>query len=144
MGRARASGRNSEGELTVSGYFRKIFEENPRLLKSRSNAELLQKWLIDHPEDKEVPKRVRQCMMNVKSILRKRGRMRRRRQEGDEVEGTTVAAAPIRRLSGRLEQLEEQIDDCLTAARLLDRQGLEFVIRLLRQARNQVVWKMGQ
>jgi hypothetical protein len=43
-----------------------------------------------------------------------------------------------------LEVLEEQIDECLLAARTLDRQGLESVINLLRRARNEVVWKMGQ
>jgi hypothetical protein len=40
--------------------------------------------------------------------------------------------------------LEEHIDDCLTVAKLLDREGLGHVIRLLRQARNEVVWKLGQ
>jgi DNA-binding MurR/RpiR family transcriptional regulator len=40
--------------------------------------------------------------------------------------------------------VEERIDDCLTAARNLDKDGLEEVIRLLRKARNAVVWKIGQ
>jgi hypothetical protein len=51
---------------------------------------------------------------------------------------------PAKRSSSRLEHLEEQIDECLTAARSLDREGQEHVIRLLRQARNEVVWKLGQ
>jgi hypothetical protein len=50
----------------------------------------------------------------------------------------------VKRASRGLEQLGEQIDDCLTAAKVLDREGLEHVIRLLRQARNEVVWKLGQ
>jgi hypothetical protein len=29
-------------------------------------------------------------------------------------------------------------------ARVIDREGLGHVIRLLRQARNEVVWKLGQ
>jgi hypothetical protein len=44
----------------------------------------------------------------------------------------------------KLELLEEQIDDCLSLAKSLDREGLGEIIRLLRGARNKVVWKMGQ
>ena len=42
------------------------------------------------------------------------------------------------------ELLEEKVDDCLTLARIHDREGLDEVIRLLRRARNQVVWKIGE
>jgi DNA-binding MurR/RpiR family transcriptional regulator len=42
-----------------------------------------------------------------------------------------------------LEALEEQIDDCLTVAKHMDRDALDDVIRLLRNARNAVVWKLG-
>jgi hypothetical protein len=49
-GRAKGNGE------TVSGYFRKIFAENPGLLDSRSNDELLQCWLKDHPGEPEVPR----------------------------------------------------------------------------------------
>ena len=40
--------------------------------------------------------------------------------------------------------LEEQIDECLIAARMLDPEGLESIIQHLRRARNEVVWKIGQ
>jgi hypothetical protein len=43
-----------------------------------------------------------------------------------------------------LESLELAIDDCLTTARTMDKEGLADVIGLLRQARNTVVWKMGE
>ena len=43
-----------------------------------------------------------------------------------------------------LDALEEQIDECLTLAKNLDREGLANVISLLRRARNEVVWKMGE
>jgi hypothetical protein len=46
--------------------------------------------------------------------------------------------------SHKLEALEELIDDCLSLAKHLDREGLESIIKLLRRARNEVVWKMGQ
>jgi hypothetical protein len=40
--------------------------------------------------------------------------------------------------------LEERIDDCLSLSKSLDRDGLGDVIVLLRRARNEAVWKMGQ
>jgi hypothetical protein len=43
-----------------------------------------------------------------------------------------------------LEVLEEQIDDCLSFAKRLDKDGLADVIGLLRRARNGVVWMAGQ
>jgi hypothetical protein len=142
---AKSKGGNAgQGAETVSGYFRKVFAENPKLLKTRSNEDLLRRWLTDHPGEKEVPNRVKQGLSNVKSILRKKGRKRAGRQEANHELAAGTVPAPAKRSSNRLEHLEEQIDECLTAARALDREGLEHVIRLLRQARNQVVWKLGQ
>ena len=40
--------------------------------------------------------------------------------------------------------LEEQIDDCLRSARNLEDEALASVIILLRRARNEIVWMMGQ
>jgi hypothetical protein len=125
----------------VSGYFRQIFKEDPRLLRSRSNDKLMQRWLADHPDQKEVPIRVKQGLANVKSILRKRRRgPRRKGDDQNQAAAPTAARKPAR----GLERLEEQIDDCLSVAKILDRTELEQVIRLLRKARNEVVWKLGQ
>jgi hypothetical protein len=144
MAKAKGNAKADNGAETVSSYFRKVFAENPKLLKSRSNDELLQRWLADHPGEKEVPRRVRQNLANIKSVLRKKGRKRGRRQQAEQLQGGEATVAQARRSSRGLEQLEEQIDECLTAAKVLDREGLEHVIRLLRQARNEVVWKLGQ
>jgi hypothetical protein len=141
MPRGKAS--SSEGEETVSGYFRRIFAENPKLLKERSNEEILSRWLADHPGETEVPLKVKQGLMNVKSVLRKKGR-RRGRKPGVKTELADAVPVPVKRSGSKLEHLEEQIDECLTAARSMDREGLDHVIRLLRQARNEVVWKLGQ
>jgi hypothetical protein len=137
-------GNGGQGQETVSGYFRKVFADNPKLLKTRSNEELLNWWLTDHPGAKEVPNRVKQILSNVKSILRKKGRKRVQHQEVNHQPTAVAAPAAANKSSSRLEHLEEQIDECLTLARSLDREGLEHVIRLLRQARNEVVWKLGQ
>jgi hypothetical protein len=141
---AKANAGQPNGGESVSGYFRKVFAESPKLLKTRSNEEVLQRWLKDHPGEKEVSAQVRNSLMNVKSLLRKRGRKRVRRQEEERERATGVKAAPRTKVANALEQLEEHIDECLTAAKLLDREGLAHVIRLLRQARNEVVWKLGQ
>ena len=57
-------------------------------------------------------------------------------------EGQSAVRAP--RQGTRLELLEEQIDDCLSLAKHIDREGLSHVISLLRSARNAVVWMTGQ
>src|SRR5262245_7314694 len=137
-------GKDAGGE-TVSGYFRRVFAENPKLLNSRSNDELLSRWLADHPGEKEVPERIRQNLSNVKSILRKKQRKRgRRRQEQDQAAGAPARPDAPRRANDSLEALEEHIDEALTLARVIDREGLQSVIHLLRRARNEVVWKQGQ
>src|SRR5689334_6049997 len=59
---------------SVGGYFRKVFEENPKLLDAPSNEALLQRWLQDHPDQKEVPSRVKANLANIKSVLRKQRR----------------------------------------------------------------------
>jgi hypothetical protein len=57
------------------------------------------------------------------------------------VEATT---SPIETGPSELEQLEVLIDDCLSQAKLVDREGFADVIDHLRRARNAVVWKIGQ
>ena len=142
------NGRAQGGGESVSGYFRKIFAENPKLLDSKSNAELLDRWLADNPGETEVPARIRNNLANLKSVLRKKGRKKAGRKKAAEqpqmTNAAAITAAPKRTGSQRLEALEEQIDDCLSVAKGLDRDGLDEVIRLLRRARNTVVWKMGQ
>src|SRR5262245_10458000 len=143
---ARKSKGNSNGE-SVQGYFRKIFDDNPKLLKQRSNDELYERWLRDHPGETEVPIKVRQGLSNLKSVMRNRRRRRKRLQSAELV----AAGAPGRR--GRppggprgasaLIQLESQIDEALVRARQMESMGLEDVIRLLRTARNRVIVQLG-
>jgi hypothetical protein len=137
------AGRENQGGESIQGYFRRIFKENPKLLTSRSNDELLKRWLADHPGETEVPKSVKNGLQNVKSILRSKGRKRRAARAAATPAGTP-ARLPRSRVTSGLEVLEEHIDECLTAARTMDREGLQDVIDFLRRARNAVVWKMGQ
>lgn len=142
---------SSERGESISGYFRPFFKENPKLLNERSNQQLLQRWLDDHPGETEVPTRVKQGLANLKSVLRKNVRRRGRRQTaekaqtGNGMHRSATSGQPETRARGSgLEVLEEHIDDCLSMAKDIDREGLESVINLLRRARNEVVWKMGQ
>jgi hypothetical protein len=145
--KAKAAATSNGEPGTVASYFKAIFKENPALLVTRSNDEILQRWLKDHPGDKEVPQRIKGNLANIKSVLRKKKRRKKVRPAATASDPTAAVVyaqnAPKASTKG-FEQLEEQIDDCLTTARRLDRQALHSVISLLRRARNEVVWKLGQ
>jgi hypothetical protein len=108
---------------------------------------VLSRWLADHPGQKVVPPNVQRHLSNVKSILRKKRRKKLGKSKGLEQAGAVQAAStqpkPNKIAPKGLEALEEQIDDCMTVAKNMDREGLDVVIRLLRNARNGVVWTLG-
>jgi hypothetical protein len=130
-----------------SSYFRKLFTEKPRWLNQTSNDEVVARFRTDHKlaADADIGKSAKQTMANVKSLMRKA-----LREGGGKVPkmnaAFALAAGPVPKSTGkpRLDHLEELIDDCMATAKELDRQGLDHIIRLLRHARNEVVWKMGQ
>lgn len=133
------------GKETTAGYFRKIIQESPQLLNERSNKKLLQRWLKDHPENTAVPKKVKANLANLKSVLRskRRSRVAARAQKKQPLgQGLKVATVPTG--DTQLELLEHQIDECLILAKSLDRDALHSIITHLRQARNEVVWKIGK
>jgi hypothetical protein len=142
----RKKGGVGDGSETIAGYFRRIFEEKPQLLKERSNDELLRRWQEDHP-GQEVSRSVKVGLSNIKSVLRSKGRKKARKassgQQKTEVPAATEVHRPAPARRG-IAALEEAIDDCLSMAKATDRDGLAGVIDLLRRARNQVVWKMGE
>jgi hypothetical protein len=135
---AKKRGRGSSGE-SVSGYFRKILEGRPDLINGSTNKDLLERWLRDHPQVSEVPKNVKYNLANLKSLLRKKMRLGRL-ANARAASGMTSTGVPRH----KLESLEEQIDDCISAAKNLDREGLAEVIHWLKRARNQIVWKLGE
>ena len=146
LGRPKKVAQVENGE-TTSGYFRRIFQENPHLLVTRSNDEMLARWLTDHPGQKEVPKNVHKNLAKIKGVLRHKGRKKLAKPKTFEqavaVQAVSTPVKPVKIASKGLEELEEQIDDCLTVAKKMDREGLADVIRVLRNARNGVVWKLG-
>ncbi len=142
-----ASANGSKGE-SIAGYFRRLFDENPKLLRAGNNNKLYDRWLADHPGETMVPENVKQGLSNVKSQVRKqRGKRGRPRKATAAVAVVAVPVAATRvRTASRagLEQLEHQIDECLTAAKSIDRDSLGKVIHHLRLARNGVVLQGGQ
>ena len=141
------SGAGGNGE-SPSGYFRRLFTENPKLLEGRSNDEILRRWLADHPGESAVPDRIKGILANVKSIMRKTLRKKpgRRAKEEKAVKAILVVeiTPPTKVAAKTLEALEEQIDECMTVAKNLDPEGLAEVVAVLRRARNTVVWKIGE
>jgi hypothetical protein len=145
---AKAASENAEPEESISGYFRPILMENLDLLKGRNNDELYRRWLEDHPGYTEVPERVKLNLSNIKSVLRNQLKIRKRKKGSTAGAPAVVAlvAAPVtvvRPPVGKLETLEERIDDCLAFAKTVDREALGGVIDLLRQARNEVVRQLA-
>jgi hypothetical protein len=134
---------NGPGE-TTAGYFRRVFAEHPEWLEGQSNADVLDRWLQDHPGHADVPEKIKQSLSNIKSVLRKHGRKKRGRRKKEQPAEVTAAVATPRKSVRGLESLELVIDDCLTRARKMDKDGLTDVIGFLRQARNAVVWKLGE
>src|SRR4029079_18702450 len=108
-------GNGQEGAETISGYFRRLFEENPNWLEERSNQALLDRWLKDHPGQTEVPDNIKNNLSNVKSTLRKTLRKKRGRptKTSQPVVAIAVSAEVPSKSANRLETLEEQIDECL-------------------------------
>jgi hypothetical protein len=144
-------------EGSVSGYFRSVFAERPEWLGAKSNDAILARYREDHniAPGGDIDQKIKQNLANLKSVLRKQGRKKKlgRPKKIHAIPATVgfgataVAVAPTavkKAPMGKLETLEEAIDDCLTAAKSMDREGLHDIIVLLRRARNAVVWKIGQ
>jgi len=129
-----AGRRNKRG--TVSGYFRQVFKDHPEWLKEKSNEPILAQYRTDHgmAADADIEKKIKSNLANLKSALRKQSR-------GSGKPGVQLVST---RTGHRLEALEELIDECLTLAKNLDRDALGQIISLLRRARNEVVWKIGE
>jgi hypothetical protein len=126
----------------MTSYFRTLFEQNPSWVTEPSNDLVVARYRADNNlgADAEISKSVRQTIANVKSRLKKGPKVKGRRGRPPKA----LAAVGSRTGRGGLDQLEEMIDDTMSMARALDREGLGDVIRLLRSARNEVVWKSGQ
>jgi hypothetical protein len=127
---------------SMSAYFRNVFTQKPEWLDQKSNDVVLAQYRSDHGmgANAAVNKSVKGTMANMKSVMRKE--MRNKANGPATKAGAAWPMTAPRKPT--LESLEELIDECLVAAKSYDRTGLDHVIRHLRTARNQVVWKMGK
>jgi hypothetical protein len=138
-----------EQSESTSAYFRRVFEENPDWLAPGNNQAVIERWQTDHPGETLTPN-MKNIMSNVKSQMNKalgrRGQRRRRRKEWAEAtaDRDEVAVPWTHPSLEALEDLESRIDECLAIARSQEVEGFDDIIRHLRQARNGVVWAIGQ
>jgi hypothetical protein len=137
MARAKAQ------EGSISGWFRKLYRDEPKWLSIRSNAEVIQRWEAEHPGQK-FGKKEQQGLANVKSAEKKRQGIRKRRGRKAAVAvgaAPQVTATKPRTGVGDLEDLEVAIDRCLSRARHYEEreEGMHAVVRHLRAARNDLV-----
>lgn len=124
---------------SIAGYFKSVFATHPEWLQGKSNAPLLEQYRKDKGlgAEAKIPNNIKANLANIKSVLRKHGRKKTGRKMI-----SVKAVAAVR--GTKLEALEELIDDCMTLAKNIDREGLSNIIGKLRSARNEVVWKTGK
>jgi hypothetical protein len=144
--------RTKEKPESASAYFKRLFEENPDWLGPGSNQAVVDRWQADHA-GQTLTSNLKSIMSNVKSQMNKklgrRGRRRKRRKAGAGVEAVAAprpaAVTRTRAPLQALEDLESRLDECLSIARRQEEvEGFDNVIKHLRQARNGVVWAIGQ
>src|SRR5208283_4346736 len=136
-------------KVSLTSIFRAIYEADPSLLALPTNDDIYIRYKVK--TGKDVDAKAKQVNANLKSILRKQhgvskgsnGKPAAAKKRVGRPAGTTAmvkAAAPVKVVVhapiSKLEQLEENIDECLTFAKNLDRVGLTSVINNLRRARN--------
>lgn len=146
----KSTGPKAEG---VSPYFRDVFARRPKLLWTRSNKQLLKMWLKDHPEHGEVPGNVKAGLANIKSVLRSKAHASDAMGDSAAPVAAAIADAPlaaadavdnVNAVDTGLEKLEIMIDECMNMARELGIKKVDDILRALRIARRQVVWKLGE
>jgi hypothetical protein len=131
----------SNGE-SISAYFTKLFQEHPEWVDLATNKPILDHWKQQRGADMD--KKTRQIMANQKSKMRKKMRgedSRAPARPGRKAKKRGRRASPVapKQAVPALERLEVMIDGCLSAARALEVENIETVIRPLRQARNNIV-----
>ena len=95
--RTTGTGNGAGNGDTVSGYFKKLFRENPALVRARDNQQVLEHFARDHgvPSPAQVPANVKNTLSNVKSIMRKQiggGKRKRKRTPATTAAGMTYTA----------------------------------------------------
>jgi hypothetical protein len=126
---------------SMSSYWRNLFNQNPKLVKIRSNSALREQWERDHPGQK-FDESWSQSLSNVKSMYRNKHKKGGKAKAA--VNGQTESPVQTHVPQAALEKLENAVDQCLWSARQLDPTVLDRVIKHLHAARNEIVWKSSR
>ncbi len=126
----------------ISATFRKIFDDHPDWVESRSNDLVLSEFFKAHPGQVGNKKKIAANLANFKSNKRRALRKSKRGRKPGQIAGAKTSPAAPRPRS--LEQLEIHIDNSMRIAQNMANNELDDVIGHLRKARNLVVWKAGQ
>jgi hypothetical protein len=141
--------KTKEKGQSFASVIRGYYQENPEWLRTPSNDDLIARFKKDHPGE-QWTKKHQQGAANEKTKLRKKAGLvhRRRRRRGRPAAGEGAAnesrVTRVRASAGVLEQLELQIDECLSLAARQGKPELEGVVKALRVARRGVAWAMGE
>ncbi len=135
-----------EGKST---YFRKLYQEHPDWLGTKSNELAFSQYRTDNnlPPEAEIPQDIKVALSNAKMMERSITQNKTKKAAKKAAAASPTAAkssAPVAKVLKNLDTLEESIDECITAARSIDREGLHSLIIHLLKARREVIWKMGQ
>src|SRR5262249_18911326 len=111
-------GARKSSEESKAGWFRKVFTERPDWLEGKSNKEVRDRWVQEHPPHKSMPADVQNAMGNVKSLMRRglrnegSGQGARRASMSQTMESPKFRGLPA---------LEVSIDESIILASNLDR-----------------------
>lgn len=135
-----APGGDGGEKKSVRAYWKSLLNAHPAWLFQRSNTKLYEQYLLDHPDETEVPVKARQGLSTIKTQMRNEHKARKKERKAAE---GTVPTPTTPKKAGRagqaLEELEGRIDDLLAETRALGQEGLERVIASLRTARNALI-----
>ena len=128
---------NKRKKPSVSSFFRQIYKQQPELLESSSNEEVYN--LFSEMTKRKITDRDKAILSNLKSLERKKAKHGTKGSRKAMKAQNHAVKTAVGRGGSHLDRLEESIDDCMSAAKVLDREGLLTVIDHLRKARNEVV-----
>jgi hypothetical protein len=123
---AESAANSSDGvkEKSTAAYWKRILHEHPEWVEEAgSNAKLAQLWLSDHPGHTEMPKKIRQNLANIKSMIRRERREEQQAKASARRKEQKAAAGAGQRppnVSQAYEALEIKIDKCMAQAWALD------------------------
>lgn len=124
---------------SLAAVFKQYYAEHPEWLEGDGNAKAVAQFEQDHP-GRQANSQVRQAMYNVKSALKK-GETGASTKAHKKTSSREMMAAVHRttRANEPLSLLEEQIDDCMSLAKLIGKERMQNVLISLHRARNEVV-----